>query len=84
DLNVPVKKLSEILPYMEGFHRRYMNSNKVCNLWANMVRQLEIEMIVPQHGRAFAGKKVVNEFINWIDGLECGVDLVTQNNYRLP
>ncbi|MET0003607.1 MAG: MBL fold metallo-hydrolase [Candidatus Thiodiazotropha sp.] len=84
DLNAPVKKLSEIMPYMEGFHRRYMNSNKVCNLWANMVRQLDIDMIVPQHGRSFLGKKVVNEFINWIDGLECGVDLVTQNNYRLP
>ncbi|MES9973858.1 MAG: MBL fold metallo-hydrolase, partial [Candidatus Thiodiazotropha sp.] len=84
DLNAPVKKLSEIMPYMEGFHRRYMNSNKVCNLWANMVRQLDIDMIVPQHGRSFLGKKVVNEFINWIDSLECGVDLVTQNNYRLP
>jgi flavorubredoxin len=49
-----------------------------------MVRQLDIDMIVPQHGRSFVGKKVVKEFINWIDGLECGVDLVTQNNYRLP
>lgn len=84
DLNAPVKKLSEMMPYMEGFHRRYMNSNKVCRLWANMVRQLDIEMIVPQHGRAFVGKKVVNEFISWVENLECGVDLVTQANYQLP
>jgi hypothetical protein len=39
---------------------------------------------VPQHGRAFIGKKVVNEFINWVEVLECGIDLVTQQNYRLP
>jgi flavorubredoxin len=84
DLNIPVKKLSEMMPYMEGFHRRYMNSNKVCRLWANMVRQLDIDMIVPQHGRAFVGKKVVSEFISWIENLECGVDLVSQANYRLP
>jgi flavorubredoxin len=84
DLNKPAKSISELLPYMEGFHKRYMNSNKVCRLWANMVRQLDIDMIVPQHGRAFIGRKAVNDFINWIEGLQCGVDLVSQNNYRLP
>lgn len=83
DLDKPVKKLSEILPYMEGFHKRYINGNKVCRLWANMVRGLEISMIVPQHGRAFKGK-AIPEFINWIEQLECGVDLMTQNNYRIP
>jgi len=84
DLNKPVKNISEVMPYMEGFHKRYMNSNKVCRLWAHMVRQLDIDMIVPQHGRAFVGKKTVSEFINWVEGLECGIDLVTQQNYRLP
>ncbi|WP_456416173.1 oxygen-binding di-iron domain-containing protein [Thiolapillus sp.] len=83
DLNKPVKRLAEILPYMEGFHRRYINCNKVCRLWANMVRDLEISMIVPQHGRAFKGK-AIPEFISWIEQLECGVDLMTQDNYRIP
>ena len=32
---------------MEGFHRRYMVSNKVLRFWANMVKDLDIEMIVP-------------------------------------
>jgi flavorubredoxin len=27
---------------------------------------------------------VVKEFIDWIENLECGVDLVTQANYRVP
>ena len=40
-------------------------------------------MIVPQHGRCFTGK-AVNEFIKWIEGLECGVDLVTQDTYKVP
>ena len=82
-LDKPVKRLSEVLPYMEAFHRRYMNGNKVCRLWANMVRGLEISMIVPQHGRAFEGK-AIGEFIDWIEQLECGVDLMTQANYSLP
>jgi flavorubredoxin len=84
NLDKPVKKLAEILPYMEGFHQRYMNSNKVCRYWAAMVRQLDIEMIVPQHGRAFVGKKAVNGLIDWIESLECGIDLMTQRNYRVP
>lgn len=61
DLDEPIKSISEIMPYMEGFHQRYMNSNKICRYWVNMVRTLDIEMMVPQHGRAFVGKKVVAE-----------------------
>ena len=83
DLDIPVKKLSDVMPYMEGFHKRYINSNKVCRFWANMARQLDISMIVPQHGRAFTGK-AVKEFIDWIEQLECGIDLMTQENYRVP
>ena len=45
---------------------------------------LEVEAIVPQHGRAFFGKPVVNEFLDWFANLECGVDLMTQGNYQVP
>jgi flavorubredoxin len=69
---------------MEGFHRRYMCSNKVCRLWAQMVRNMDVEMIVPQHGRSFQGKAMVNQFLDWISGLQCGVDLMTQRNYMVP
>ncbi len=82
-LDQPARKLSEVLPYMEAFHRRYMNSNKVCRFWANMVAQLDIQMLVPQHGRALTGK-AIGEFINWISNLQCGIDLMTQDNYRIP
>ncbi|MBI4755315.1 MAG: FprA family A-type flavoprotein [Betaproteobacteria bacterium] len=72
------------LPLMAPFHRRYMISNKVCRLWARMVRGLDIEMIVPQHGARFVGKDMVNRFIDWVEQLQCGVDLMTENHYRLP
>jgi flavorubredoxin len=81
DLDEPVKRVKDILPYMEGFHRRYMNSNKVCRFWVNMIRTLEVEAIVPQHGRAFMGRKAVAEFLDW---LECGIDLIDQDFYRVP
>ncbi len=79
-----VENFDEHIKYMEGFHRRYMASNKVLKFWANMVRQLDIEMIVPQHGAIFKGKEMVERFINWIENLQVGVDLITQEKYRIP
>jgi len=69
---------------MESFHRRYMNSNRVCRFWVNMVRTLEVESIVPRHGRALVGKPAVAEFLDWLERLECGVDLITQDAYLVP
>ncbi len=83
DLDRPVTRLSEVMPYMDGFHKRYMNGNKACRFWANMVRELEIEKIVPQHGRAIEGE-AIPEFIDYIENLQCGLDLFTQDNYRVP
>ena len=79
----PAKRLSELLPTMEGFHKRYMNSNKVCRLWANMVSSLEISMLVPQHGRPMVGE-AIPEFINWIANLQCGIDLMSEADYQVP
>ena len=82
--SAPVTDFDSHVQYMEGFHKRYSVSGKVCKFWANMVRQLDIEQIVPQHGNRFVGKDAVNKFINWIERLECGVDLMKQENYALP
>jgi flavorubredoxin len=71
------------LPYMEAFHRRYMASNKAMRAWADMVRGLEIDIIAPQHGAVFKGNDLVNRFIDWCAGLECGVDLIT-NLFKVP
>jgi len=84
DVSKPVVDFEKHIPLMEGFHQRYMSSNKICRYWANMARTLDIEWIVPQHGLSFKGKEMVNRFIDWIEGLECGVDLMSQDDFRLP
>jgi flavorubredoxin len=78
-----VTSLAGHVPRMEGFHRRYMASNKILRLWAAMVRPLDVQMIVPQHGAAMRGP-AVREFIDWVETLECGVDLMTARDYALP
>lgn len=79
----PVTSIAPLLPTMEVFHRRYMVSNKILRLWADMVSTLPIDMIVPQHGAPMTGG-AVKEFIQWIRQLQCGVDLMEGSNYRVP
>ncbi len=71
------------IQYMDGFHRRYMTSNRALKAWANMARQLDIETIAPQHGAMFRGRDVVQRFIHWCEQLECGVDLLG-SAFRIP
>lgn len=80
----PVTDFAAHLSTMEGFHRRYMAGNKACRLWANMIRTLQPEMIVPQHGRPFVGAAMINAFLDWISQLQCGLDLLDQEDYRVP
>jgi flavorubredoxin len=78
-----IRSLRPHLPQMEPFHRRYMVSNKVLRLWARMVQQLPIRMIAPQHGAPLVGD-AVDEFIEWVKDLHCGVDLMSERNYAVP
>ncbi|SEL80163.1 Metallo-beta-lactamase superfamily protein [Atopomonas hussainii] len=80
----PVTDFALHVPSMEGFHRRYMSANKVCRLWADMVRRMDVEMIVPQHGRPFVGKAMITAFLDWISRLECGIDLLGPEHFRQP
>jgi len=48
-----------------------------------MARQLDIAMIVPQHGSPLKGA-AVGQLIDWLDGLACGVDLMGPEHYQLP
>jgi flavorubredoxin len=67
---------------MLGFHRRYMSGTRALKLWLDLVRQLDIQTIAPQHGAMFVGREMVERFLAWCDQLEVGVDLLTP--YRLP
>ena len=84
EARVPVRELGPHIPRMEGFHRRYMVSNKVLRLWARMARQLDIAMLVPQHGAPIAGARAIAEFFDWAESLMCGVDLFDDRHYQLP
>ncbi len=79
----PVSSLAGLLPRMEAFHQRYMVSNKVLRLWADMVTPLPISMIVPQHGAPLAGP-AVGEFIRWVRTLDCGIDRMGAADYQVP
>ena len=71
------------LPYMEGFHRRYMASNVAMKAWASQARALDIECIAPQHGAMMRGKAMATRFIDWVDGFRCGLDYLG-DLYNLP
>ncbi|PMP60041.1 MAG: MBL fold metallo-hydrolase [Sulfurihydrogenibium sp.] len=78
-----VTNFEEHIKYMEGFHKRYINSGRALRNWAKMVRQLDIEIIAPQHGAIFKGKDMVNKFINWVENLETGIDIM-DDVYKIP
>lgn len=83
DPQTAITSLAAQLPHMAPFHQRYMVSGRILRLWAQMVRQLPIRMIVPQHGAPLQGAAVA-EFIDWVQTLECGIDLMSQRDYALP
>ncbi len=80
----PVTELAPHIPRMEAFHRRYMVSNKILRLWVRMVRNLDISMLVPQHGAPIVGQRAIQDFFDWIETLMCGVDLFDDRMYQLP
>jgi flavorubredoxin len=80
----PVKDLAPHIPRMEGFHRRYMVSNKILRLWVRMARQLDVRMLVPQHGAPIEGKRAIADFYDWLESLSCGIDLFDDRAYQLP
>ncbi len=79
-----VTDLAPHIPRMEGFHRRYMASNKILRLWTRMARKLDVKMLVPQHGAPIVGRQAIADFYDWLDGVNCGIDLVGESMYQYP
>lgn len=77
----PVQDFDAHVRHMEGFHKRYMGSNRVTRYWAGMVRKLDPRMIVPQHGLPLEGP-AIPAFLDWLSELRCGIDLMEQSHYR--
>jgi flavorubredoxin len=62
-------------PFLEGFHQRYMGSNKLARAWVEKIENLHVNMIAPQHGALFVDDKVT-QFLQWFKSLQCGSDLI--------
>lgn len=71
------------IPFIKGFHERYMANNKALRLWADMVKDLDIDVIAPQHGAMYRGRALCAELIAYLRELPVGVDLI-DNAFRLP
>lgn len=76
--DVFVKNFDKHTAYMEGFHTRWMPSNRAKNNWIERVQELDIEIMAPQHGALF-GKEDTERFFEWFRELEVGaaVDILT-------
>ncbi|MCP4448670.1 MAG: MBL fold metallo-hydrolase [Myxococcales bacterium] len=59
------------IPKMKVFHQRWMPSNRAKSDWISRVRRLNIDMLVPQHGRLFRGDDCAR-FLDWFEELEVG------------
>lgn len=79
-----VANFEDHIPYMRGFHQRYIPSGRILEVWSKMIQQLDIEIIAPQHGAAIHGKENIGKFLDWLSDLECGIDLIQKTGYQLP
>ena len=57
---------------MQYFHQRWMPSEAAKLDWVKRVRQLDIQMMCPQHGRIFCGEDV-QKFLDWFETLPVGI-----------
>jgi flavorubredoxin len=62
--------------HMRYFHQRWMPSERAKQNWLERVRELDIEMFAPQHGRVFRGDDV-KRFLDWFEGLPLGIAVDT-------
>ncbi len=69
---------------MRAFHNRYMGSSSAAKSWVAMVRQLDVEMIVPQHGAHIVGKPLVEAFYSWVEEEKTALDDFSESLYQLP
>lgn len=71
------------IQYMEGFHKRFMPSSKALKMWAKTARTLDIDILAPQHGAIMPKKEMVAQFIDWIENLQTGADIMG-DSYPVP
>ena len=70
-----VENFNDHIPLIKGFHARYMAANRIVRRWTEQIRRLNPRMLAPQHGAIYKDENVDN-FLNWLAELQCGVDLI--------
>lgn len=70
-----VENFEKHIPLIEGFHTRYMASNKTARKWSERIKKINPKMIAPQHGAVYKGESV-GKFLDWLSNLNCGTDLL--------
>ncbi|MEQ8768206.1 MAG: MBL fold metallo-hydrolase [Planctomycetota bacterium] len=71
EANLFVESFTDHISTMEAFHRRWMPSREALHDWIRRVRELDPQMICPQHGSIFRGENV-GLFLDWLESLEVG------------
>ena len=72
-----VESFEEHKEHLQGFHKRYMGSNKLCRAWVQKIQKLQVDVIAPQHGLIFEDENVQN-FLEWLKELQCGSDFMEE------
>ncbi len=67
-----VEDFDKHITYATGFHRRWMGSNEAKERWCRRVKEMEIDMLCPQHGAIYRGEDV-GRFIDWFLRLDVGL-----------
>ena len=67
-----VEDFDRHIRHAEGFHRRWMGSEKAKRDWCSRVSSMDIDMLCPQHGSIYRGEDV-KRFIDWFSRLDVGV-----------
>ncbi|EDP74161.1 MBL fold metallo-hydrolase [Hydrogenivirga sp. 128-5-R1-1] len=73
-----VKDFQSVVPSLKKFHERYIPSSKALNFYIeNILKKLDINMIVPQHGSVYS-KENIEDLLNFLENLKCGVDILDE------
>ncbi|MDK1288320.1 MBL fold metallo-hydrolase [Pseudoalteromonas umbrosa] len=66
-----VEDFSLHVKHIEQFHKRWMPSNQAKANWIARVKELDINILAPNHGKLYKGEQV-QEFLEWFDKLDVG------------
>lgn len=72
DAPIHIEDFAAHTEHMRLFHQRWMPSERAKLDWIGRVRELDIQMMLPQHGRIFRDAQV-GQFLDWFEALEVGV-----------